>query len=83
MRKQVTEFSGSQATKYTKIPKQRDMILYSCFLTLLKISLRSLEVVGTRENGRARRGHARGEGAQSPLACLSLARPVSLSPTTS
>ena len=47
------------------------------------VSLRSrrLEVVGERENGRARGRHARGEGA-SPLACLVLARPLFLVPTT-
>ena len=47
------------------------------------VSLRSrrLEVVGERENGRARGRHARGEGA-SPLACLLLARPLFLVPTT-
>ena len=39
---------------------------------------RCLEVVGKRKNGRARRRHARGEGA-----CLPQARPFSLSPTTS
>ena len=47
-------------------------------------SLRSrrLEVVGTRKSGRARRRHARGEVAPSPLACLPRARPFSISPTT-
>ena len=47
-------------------------------------SLRSrrLEVAGERENGRARGRHARGEGASSPLACLLLARPFFLVPTT-
>ena len=47
------------------------------------VSLRSrrLEVVGERENGRARGRHARGEGA-SPLACLLLACPLFLVPTT-
>jgi len=47
------------------------------------VSLRSrrLEVVGERENGRARGRHARGEGA-SPLACLLLAHPFFLVPTT-
>ena len=44
---------------------------------------RRLEVVGERENGRARGRHARGEGAPSPLACLHLARPFFLVPTTS
>ena len=39
---------------------------------------RCLEVVGKRKNGRARRRHARGEGA-----CLPQGRPFSLSPTTS
>ena len=34
------------------------------------------KVVGERENGRARGGHARGEGATSPLACLLLAHPL-------
>ena len=45
-------------------------------------SLRSwrLEVVGERENGRARRRHE-GEGATSPLACLPLERPFFLVPT--
>ena len=49
------------------------------------VSLRSrrLQVVGTRKNGRARRRHARGEEAPSPLACLPRARPFSLSPATS
>ena len=44
-----------------------------------KVSLgsRRLEVVGERENGRARGGHARGEGATSPLACLLLAHSLS------
>ena len=64
--------------------------------TLLSTSLRGrrLEVAGERENGRSRgrrerengrsRGrHARGEGASSPLACLLLARPFFLVPTTS
>ena len=48
-------------------------------------SLRSrrLEVVVTRKNARERTRHARGEGAQSPLACLPRALPFSLSPTTS
>ena len=48
-----------------------------------ELSLRSrrLEVVGERENGRARGRHAR--GATSPLACLLLARPFFLVPTTS
>ena len=48
-------------------------------------SLRSrrLEVAGERENGHARGRHARGEGASSPLACLLLARPFFLVPTTS
>ena len=60
---------------------------------------RRLEVAGERENGRARGRHARGEGAparkapenrsnshsgaSSPLACLLLARPFFLVPTTS
>ena len=60
---------------------------------------RRLEVAGERENGRARGRHARGEGAparkapenrsnshsgaSSPLACLLLARPFFLMPTTS
>ena len=39
--------------------------------------------MGTRKNGRARRRHARGEVAPSPLACLPRAHPFSLSPTTS
>ena len=48
-------------------------------------SLRSrrLEVAGERENGRARGRHARAEEASSPLACLLLARPFFLVPTTS
>ena len=48
-------------------------------------SLRSrrLVIVCARKNGRARRRHARGEGALSPLACLPRTRPFSLSPTTS
>ena len=48
-------------------------------------SLRSrrLEIAGERENGRARGRHARCEGASSPLACLLLARPFFLVPTTS
>ena len=37
----------------------------------------------TRKNKHARRRHARGEGAPSPLACLPRARPFSFSPTTS
>ena len=51
-------------------------------------SLRSrrLQVVGKRENGHARGRHARetrkGEEAVSPLACLLLARPFFLVPTT-
>ena len=46
----------------------------------LVFSLRSrrLEVAGETENGRARGRHARGEGA-----CLLLARPFFLVPTTS
>ena len=46
-----------------------------------KTSLRSrrLEVMGERENGRARGRHARGT---SPLACLLLARPFFLVPTS-
>ena len=49
----------------------------------IAVSLRSRlsEVVGERKNGRARGRHARGEGA-SPLACLLLARPLFLVPTT-
>ena len=48
-----------------------------------ELSLRSrrLEVVGERENERARGRHTR--GATSPLACLLLARPFFLVPTTS
>ena len=48
-----------------------------------ELSLRSrrLEVVGERENGRLRGRHAR--GSTSPLACLLLARPFFLVPTTS
>ena len=42
-----------------------------------------VEVVGERENERARGRHARGEGATSSLACLLLARPCFLVPTTS
>ena len=42
-----------------------------------------MEVAGERENERARGRHARGEGASSPLACLLLARPFFLVPTTS
>ena len=42
-------------------------------LFLASLRSRRLEVVGTRKNGRARRRHARGEGAPSPLACLSRA----------
>ena len=55
------------------------------FIKCVFSSLRSrrLEVVGTRKNGRARRRHARGEEAPSPLACLPRARPFSLSPATS
>ena len=47
-------------------------------------SLRSrrLKEVGARENGRARGRHARSEGAPSPLACLLLAHPFFLAPTT-
>ena len=41
-----------------------------------------LEVVPQEKTG-ARRRHARGEGAPSPLACLPRSRPFSLSPTTS
>ena len=56
-----------------------------CFI---RCGLRSrrLEVVGAREKGRARGRQARGEGdirAPSPLACLHLARPFILAPTTS
>ena len=46
-------------------------------------SLRSLEVVGERENGRTRGRHARGDWAPSPLACLVLSRAFFLVPTTS
>ena len=48
-----------------------------------ELSLRSrrLEVAGERENEHARGRHAR--GATSPLACLLLARPFFLVPTTS
>ena len=55
----------------------------SVFLRNFSLRSRRLEVVGTRKNGRAKRRHARGEGAPSPLACLPRARPFSLSPTTS
>ena len=48
----------------------------------LSLRSRRLEVVGERENGRARGRHAKGE-APSPLACLLLARPFFLVPTTS
>ena len=44
---------------------------------------RRLEAVGARENGSAGGRHARGEGAPSPLACLLLAHPFILAPTTS
>ena len=54
----------------------------SVFLRNFSLRSRRLGVVGTRKNGRARRRHARGEGASSPLACLPRARPFSLSPTT-
>ena len=36
--------------------------------------------MGARKNGRVREGHARGEGAPSPLACLLLARAFFLAP---
>ena len=39
-------------------------------------------VVGARKNARARGRYARGEGALTPLACLPLARPFFLAPTT-
>ena len=48
------------------------------FVVLASLRNRRLEVVGKRENGRARGRHARGEGAPSPLACLLLARSFSL-----
>jgi len=43
------------------------------FKQIISTSLRSrrLEVVGTRKNGRARRRHARGEGA-SPRKCMEI-----------
>ena len=44
---------------------------------VFSLGSRGLEVVGTRKNGRAKRRHARGEGAPSTLACLS--RPPVLS----
>ena len=53
------------------------------FLYLSSLRSRRLEVAGERENGRARGRHARGEGASFPLACLLLARPFFLVPTTS
>ena len=40
-------------------------------------------VAGARKNGRTRGRRARGEGAPSPFACLPLARPFFLAPTTS
>ena len=43
--------------------------------TWLSLRSRRLEVVGERENGRARGRHAKDEGAPSPLACLLLAHP--------
>ena len=46
----------------------------SVFLRNFSLRSRRLGVVGTRKNGRARRRHARGEGAPSPLACLPRAR---------
>ena len=49
---------------------------------MLSLRSRRLEVLGERENGHARGRHARGEGAPSPLACLLLARPFFLVPTT-
>ena len=69
---------------------------YEFYLRVLKVSLmsersdqvssprsRRLEVAGERGNGRARGRHARGEGTpSSPLACLLLARPFFLVPTT-
>ena len=48
----------------------------SVFLRNFSLRSRRLGVVGTRKNGRARRRHARGEGAPSPLACLPRARPL-------
>ena len=40
-------------------------------------------VAGARKNGRTRGRRTRGEGAPSPFACLPLARPFFLAPTTS
>ena len=59
---------------------------------IFSLRRRPLEVVGQRENGRARGRHARGEGAPARKApeivstrilCLLLARPFFLVPTTS
>ena len=49
------------------------------FVVLASLRGRRLEVVGERENGRARGRHVRGEGAPSPLACLLFARSLILS----
>ena len=65
--------------KKATVPKKEVLIVLP-YLGLHSVRSRRLEVVGTRKNGRARRGHARGEAHPSRV---SLARPFSLSPSTS
>ena len=60
------------------------LVFYNDLRRGYSLRSRRLQVVGKRENGRARGRHARetrkGEEALSPLACLLLARPYFLVP---
>ena len=69
---------------YKERGQNKEKVNHSWNTVWYPTSLRSrrLEVAVERENGRARGRHARGEGATSPLACLLLARPFFLVPTS-
>ena len=71
------------ATTFQAVNNNEGLCKYIPLLRNISLRSRRLEVVGRRKHGRARRRHARGEEASSPLACLPRARPFSLSPTTS
>ena len=81
--KQLLLLVAKQSFVFLKISLPRIKKHYHHWISSFSLRSRGLEVVGTRKNGHARRRHARGEVAPSPLACFPRACPFSLSPTTS
>ena len=75
---------GAESNIFTCKPRSIFKTVRLSRLSRVLSSLRSrrLQVLGAIENGRAPGRHTRGEGAPSPLACLLLAHPFFLPPTT-